>query len=106
MILLEYLLVEQCIKPVGPVHYNTLDDIETFGEILRKVAKESSLVLRQSCGSSQPSQGFLRESKRPVSKNRSFFMALNDEHQGEGGTLVFVAVYITTIVTCWQAFES
>ena len=37
--------------------------------------------------------------------NWSLIMPLNDEHQGEGGTLVFVAVYITTIVYCWQGFE-
>ena len=30
--------------------------------------------------------------------------SLNDEHQGEGGTLVFVAVYITTTLYCWQDF--
>jgi|GEM_PF-3864023 len=35
------------------------------------------------------------KSKRPVEKTGLLFMALNDEHQGEGGTLVFVAVYIT-----------
>jgi hypothetical protein len=33
-------------------------------------------------------------------------MSLNDEHQGEGGTLVFVAVDITTIVYHWQDFQS
>ncbi len=30
------------------------------------------------------------------------FLALNDEHQGEGGTLVFVAVYVTTALYIWQ----
>ena len=31
-------------------------------------------------------------------------LPLNDEHQGEGGTLVFVAVYITTSHLRWQGF--
>ena len=36
----------------------------------------------------------LRKPKDPPCDG-SCFMTLNDEHQGEGGTLVFVAVYIT-----------
>ncbi len=32
--------------------------------------------------------------RRPVER-RVFVLLLNDKHQGEGGTLVFVAVYIT-----------
>jgi selenocysteine lyase/cysteine desulfurase len=24
---------------VGPVHYNTLDELNTFGEVLKKIAK-------------------------------------------------------------------
>jgi hypothetical protein len=30
------------------------------------------------------------------------FLRLNDEHQGEGGTLVFVAVYITIMICLLQ----
>ena len=36
----------------------------------------------------------------------SIFMPLNDEHQGEGGTLVFVAVYITINHFRLQGFET
>lgn len=32
-------------------------------------------------------------------------MSLNDEHQGEGGTLVFVAVYITINYFRLQGFK-
>lgn len=36
-------------------------------------------------------------------KNWSLFLLLNDEHQGEGGTLVFIASNITTIFFLLQA---
>jgi hypothetical protein len=42
--------------------------------------------------------------KDQFSKTGLLFIPLNDEHQGEGGTLVFVAVYITTSHLRWQGF--
>ena len=38
-------------------------------------------------------------------KNWSLFLLLNDEHQGEGGTLVFVGVYITIRLIFLQEVE-
>ncbi len=46
------------------------------------------------------------KSKRPVFIDWSLFLPLNDEHQGEGGTLVFVGVYITIEPNLLQGFQS
>ncbi|HEX6270222.1 MAG TPA: aminotransferase class V-fold PLP-dependent enzyme [Anaerolineales bacterium] len=64
---------------VGPVHYNTLEEIERFGLALKKVAS--------------------KQQKGPVISRLVLlcFVSLNDEHQGEGGTLVFVGANITTM---------
>jgi hypothetical protein len=42
--------------------------------------------------------GFVRpENQKDRSLAPVYFLPLNDEHQGEGGTLMFVGFYITTL---------
>ena len=70
---------------VGPVHYDTLDEIARFGEVLKRL--------------------FPRNKKTSFSTGLLsifVFLPLNDEHQGEGGTLVCVDVYITTLPVTFQ----